>query len=482
MAKRFLPGVIIAIGAALRVIGLGRDALWYDEAFTVWLARLPLPNMVDAIAGDVHPPAWYLIEAATARAFGASEVALRAPACVIGIVNVWLAWIVARRLASRSVALLATAMFALAPFQVYYSQEARMYQLLQLAVLLATWAVLARRWALLSAAGLLGMLTHNMMVAYLVPIFALALWRDRGLFRFVPKIGLGWLKSYGPAWAGLALAVNFAPWAWWFLLPQLGEVSNGFWVQPLSIGGFFYPLYVLVFHIAVPAWLQMHAAILVVALILWGSIQAAARGQWSLAILAWGPLALLALTSLVWRPVYLHRTLIGAALPLYLLCAIAVVRLAQVLARPVGIVALALAPVLLIPTANFYIDPAARRWDIRQNTAAVTCEPGDVVYHVNLGSYILFDYYLPDCDHWVWPAANDLSTSLTQRTKRAMGMQQAELDEDHQRAWLVWAETPVMNESEPGAVGEILMRNNYRLAHQAEPAGLVTLRIWEVWR
>lgn len=477
--------LIIALGVALRLIGLGRDALWYDEAFTAWLARLPLPDMLNAIAGDVHPPAWYLVEWLMVRVFGASETALRSPACVLGIVNLWLAWVVARRLATKPIAVQALAIFALSPFQIYYSQEARMYGLLQFAVLAATWAALSRRWAAMAGAGLLGLLTHNLMVVYLVPIFALAIGRDWVYVHQAMRarvIDWHWLRSWGGLVAGLAIVINYAPWAWWLLLPQIGEVGAGFWVQPLSAGGFFYPVYILLFHVAAPAWLALHAGMLIVALVLWGSMKAWA-GHRTILVLAWGPLVILAIISLVWRPVYLHRTLIGSSLFLYLLAAVALQRLAQVLARPWWMVALALAPMLIIPTANYYLSPEARRWDVRQDAAAVMCEPGDVVYHVNLASLILFQYYLPGCDHWVWPAANDLSQSLTQRTKQAMGMQQADLTNiPHRRARLIWAETPVMNESEPGAVAHILLNNNYRLVHQAEPADLVTLRIWEVWR
>jgi uncharacterized membrane protein len=468
MIRRNLHWLIILTGAVLRIVGLGRDALWYDEAFTAWLAGLPLREMFDAIAGDVHPPAWYLIEWAVTRLFGASEFALRVPACLIGIANVWLAWSVTRRLAPRPVALLATGIFALAPFQIYYSQEARMYQLLQCAVLLAVLAWMDRRWPLLAGASLLGLLTHNLMAVYLVVIFGLALtWRcDR----------IGVVTAAG------VTAANYAPWAWWLLLPQIGGVSSAFWVRPLTIGGFFYPVYVLFFHTAAPARLQLHAAILMMALVLWGTYLAAAHHR-TIVVLAWGPLAVLAIVSLVFQPVYLHRTLIGASLFLYLLAAFAIANTAKVLAQPVGVTALLLLPTLLIPTGAFFLKPAARRWDVRPDAASIHCQSGDVVYHANPGSLILLHYYLPECDHWLWPADNDLSQSLTQRTKQAMGVQQARLDDiPHTRAWLVWSENPVMDESEPGAVADILMTNNYILVHQVQPGDLVTLRIWEVWQ
>jgi hypothetical protein len=213
--------------------------------------------------------------------------------------------------------------------------------------------------------------------------------------------------------------------------------------------------------------------------VIWGSVKAWPHHKAVLAV-SWGPLLILALASLVWRPVYLHRTLIGAALPLYILAAFGVVALARVIRWPL---VAPLAAVLLLATTNYYLDPAARRWDVRPVAAAIECQPGDVVYHVNLASYILYQYARPDCQQWVWPVANDLSQSLTSPTKEAMGMQQAELDAiPWRRAWLVWAESPVMAAGEPGAVGDILLRHNYTLAQRIEPGALVTLRVWEVTR
>lgn len=487
LLKNNLHWLILAVGVGLRLIDIGRDALWYDEAFTAWLARLPLPAMLNAIAGDVHPPLWYLIEWGMVRLFGASELVLRAPACAIAIINLWLAWLVASRMVSRRVALVATNIFVLAPFQIYYAQEARMYSLLQLAVLASVWAVLTRRWAVLAGAMLVGLLTHNLMVVYLVPIAILAIGRDGSYFKYswfcrgLMKDNWKWLQYWGPLWAGIVTVACYVPWAWWLLVPQIGAVGSSFWVQPLSFGGFFYPLYILFFHVASPAWLQLHAGILIMALVLWGTVKAWA-GHRIIVLLAWGPLAILALVSLVWQPVYLHRTLIGCSLFVYILAAISLDKAAHYI-KPVGLIAAIASLPLIISTGNFYISPEARRWDVRNDAAAVQCEPGDIVYHVNLASLILFQYYLPQCDHWVWPAANDLSQSLTQRTKQAMSMQQADLfDIPHKRAWLIWSETPVMNESEPGAVGKILLLNNFNLMHESHPADLVTLWIWEVWR
>ena len=46
---------LAALAVALRVAGLGASAIWYDEAFSLAMARLPLLDMVRAAALDFHP-------------------------------------------------------------------------------------------------------------------------------------------------------------------------------------------------------------------------------------------------------------------------------------------------------------------------------------------------------------------------------------------------------------------------------------------
>src|SRR5690606_16059505 len=60
---------LFILAFALRVVGMWIPQLWYDENFTLILARLPFDRMIAATAGDVHPPLWYLIEWGWLRLF-----------------------------------------------------------------------------------------------------------------------------------------------------------------------------------------------------------------------------------------------------------------------------------------------------------------------------------------------------------------------------------------------------------------------------
>jgi mannosyltransferase len=52
-------GVALLAGAVLRF--LAPSALWLDEAQSVAIARLPLPDLLEALRQDGAPPLYYLL-------------------------------------------------------------------------------------------------------------------------------------------------------------------------------------------------------------------------------------------------------------------------------------------------------------------------------------------------------------------------------------------------------------------------------------
>src|SRR6185503_6861272 len=69
--------LLILAAFALRTQRLGNKAIWWDEGFSVFLARMPLAEMMDATAHDTHPPGYYAALHFWRLAVGDSEVALR---------------------------------------------------------------------------------------------------------------------------------------------------------------------------------------------------------------------------------------------------------------------------------------------------------------------------------------------------------------------------------------------------------------------
>lgn len=133
-----------ALGLALRLYRLGAQSLWVDEAAT-YLSSAGTPWWVITqrrYDGSV-PPLYFLLVNAVLRV-GDSEAALRAVSVVAGVLSIPLLYAVARRWIGDAAAALAAVFLALAPFHVWYSQEARAYATL---VCLGLAAVRAAQWA-----------------------------------------------------------------------------------------------------------------------------------------------------------------------------------------------------------------------------------------------------------------------------------------------------------------------------------------------
>jgi hypothetical protein len=135
----------VAAVAALTVGGLvvrllASRGIWLDEATSVWQAQMPLPQLFDTLrTTDVHPPLHHLVLWATVRTFGTGELAVRLPSLLAATALIPLLYAAGRDIYDRRAGLAAAALASVAPFTVWYAQEARMYALFMLFALLAVW-------------------------------------------------------------------------------------------------------------------------------------------------------------------------------------------------------------------------------------------------------------------------------------------------------------------------------------------------------
>lgn len=124
--------LILGLAAVLRFYGLGAQSLWSDEGNSAALAARPWIQIARDAARDIHPPLYYWLLKLWTTPVGRSEVALRSLSALIGIILVMVVAELGRLIYDEGTGLAAAFFAAIAPFQVYYSQEARMYILLAL--------------------------------------------------------------------------------------------------------------------------------------------------------------------------------------------------------------------------------------------------------------------------------------------------------------------------------------------------------------
>jgi 4-amino-4-deoxy-L-arabinose transferase-like glycosyltransferase len=173
------------LAALLRLPDLATQSIWFDEAATWDLTRLSFGEMLRALPDrESNPPLFYALEWVTTRAVGDGAFGLRLLSALAGIALVPVAAAIGRRLGGRRAALVTAALVAANPLLVWFSQEARSYQLVALLSGLALLAFMRALdddrpqtiawWALAAA---LALCTHYFACFVIAPQLLWLLWR-----------------------------------------------------------------------------------------------------------------------------------------------------------------------------------------------------------------------------------------------------------------------------------------------------------------
>jgi uncharacterized membrane protein len=120
---------ILLLAFALRLYRLGYQSIWYDEGVSIHLAQKSLAALTAHTAGDIHPPLYYYLLHFWIRAVGSSEFGVAFFSLAFGLLLVSLVYCVGQHLCNPMVGLLAALLVAISPYNLWYSQEMRMYTL-----------------------------------------------------------------------------------------------------------------------------------------------------------------------------------------------------------------------------------------------------------------------------------------------------------------------------------------------------------------
>ena len=239
---------LLWLATGLRFYRLDAQSFWNDEGNSARLSERSLSLIVEGTASDVHPPLYYLLLRGWREMAGESEFGLRSLSAFVGVALAAAVYRLGRALfrRERGAAWAAALAVTVHPALVYYSQEARMYELLALLAVLSTWLLmrllprLAGRWRLpdLPTAGgyalavAAGLYTHYFFPAVLAGHGAVVLlwlaWPGR------EEGGRVRLRAAG-RWvmAVLAAAILYLPWAPIFVRQVGGRAGD-----PRALGSF----------------------------------------------------------------------------------------------------------------------------------------------------------------------------------------------------------------------------------------------------
>ncbi|HET8884068.1 MAG TPA: glycosyltransferase family 39 protein [Candidatus Saccharimonadales bacterium] len=418
-AERHFIGVLV-IGSLVAatmslLIGL-HQSVWFDEAYSILLAKQPLDRLVYLASVDTHPPLYYILLKGWAALFGWGELALRSLSVLAMSAAVIFAGLFVRRTFGARVALVALPFVVFAPFILRYGFEIRMYALASLIGIAATYVLVRamqatgkKQWllyglyAVLVAAGVYTLYYLALLwIAHFVWLISMSLKTKRSIIKS------RWLLAY------VGSVVLFLPW-----LPTfLAQVNNGALAaisQPLTLINL---LGIVSFNFVYqPAWqLGAVVSLLVVFVIVavtyfavkaYKTVSAAQRPYLVLlaAYLA-VPVAVLTLVSLN-RPMYVERYLahiaIGGMLFVGVTIALAINKKSFRQAKKMWIIAGLLFATLLVGTVHLaqvgnYNFQRMQTPTIEQTAAAIApCDDQTSVVAADPYVAIELMYYLPDC-------------------------------------------------------------------------------------
>jgi mannosyltransferase len=178
-------GALVMLAAALRFATLATQSIWFDEAATWDLVRLPFGELLRQVAHhESSPPLFYILEWLWTHIVGIREAGLRSLSAIAGTLTVPVGYGIGRRRGGVDAGLATAALIAVNPLLVWFSQEARAYALVVLLSAAALWLFLRCledgrpgvlvAWAVLSA---LALATHYFAAFVLAPQAVWLLWR-----------------------------------------------------------------------------------------------------------------------------------------------------------------------------------------------------------------------------------------------------------------------------------------------------------------
>lgn len=265
-------GYILSLALALRLVLIG-SSLWLDESIQALALMGRLGPLLQYALADFQPPLYHLIGYINTQLFGFSEIALRLPSLLSGLLTVYFLVKIGRLLGGAKVGNIVGLLAATNPLLIYYSQEGRTYALTTFLVtasfyyliqilqdknspkltsifyLLSTIAFLWTSylsWFVLLSQGLLVIWKkrYDLLIYQLISALTLLAW----LPSFLTSLSIGQsTRGHSPEWGAVVGGLNWKslPLTWVkFVIGRIGFDDKMLYAGIVAVIGMFH-LYVL---------------------------------------------------------------------------------------------------------------------------------------------------------------------------------------------------------------------------------------------
>ncbi|MDD1720574.1 MAG: glycosyltransferase family 39 protein [Euryarchaeota archaeon] len=439
---------ITLLGLALRTYHLTAQSIWYDEAYSVWIAKLSVSQLVtEAAANDNHPPLYYLLLHYWSLLFGTSEGAVRFLSLVFGVLAIPMTYAVGRQLFNEEAGLVGALLLALSLLNIQLSQETRMYSLMVLLALVSMYfflRFLQQRTPLIT----IGYVLSTVLLLY-THVYAVLILVIQNIY-FVTLFLLSNKRTFRIGqWIALEAIVMilFVPWIAVLVPRTLHIEKSGFWIQPPTVNTL---VQTFTAYAGTTTLLTLFLILSVLSLFTYYKVQGAM--DWkapfhALTSYAWNVrihniaavyllvvwvLALNILPFAISRlstPIYLYKYTIAASVALYLLVAAGISTINWRYAK-VGVI-LVISIVCVANVQPYYTTIAKPQAREAINTVVQNANSGDLAILWPSWHTEVFSYYNTKADLPVSPITSTSVASITNETHSKI--------EGHDRIWWVYA-------------------------------------------
>ena len=412
--------VLFAVSASL-FIGL-HQSVWFDEAYSILLAKHSVGDLIHLTSLDTHPPLYYLLLKCWAGLFGWSELALRTLSVLSMSGALVVAGLLVRKMFGIRSAIATVTLLALSPLLLRYGFEIRMYSLASLIGVSATYCLYSAFKS--EAARTKWLIGYGLLVGIgMFTLYYLALlWLAHAVWLLVVAVRHKWrvakLMPYLYAYAG-ALAL-FLPWLPSFMeqvsndaLAPIGQPMN---YEQLSGVLSFNTLYQPTYGLTVSLTTVLLAFIAVVVWSIIKSYRTLQKHSDELSLLGMYigvPIIILMIISLV-KSMYTERYLSHVAISLVMLLGVIVATaLSQHIHRAKRIIVLGVVYGTMI--IGFYNLVLAGNFNFQRNEHPTVKQAAASIHDCGAGTELMaadpyvmteLSYYLPDCQMYFvsqWP-------------------------------------------------------------------------------
>ena len=432
----------LLIGIVLRLSGIVRNSIWYDEALTIYLTRQPLTKMINLLTAELNPPLWEILEWFPTRLVPIPELGYR----LLSLLSSLATLIVAQRLfaffeVDRRRQFLGLSILAVSPYQIWMAQDARVYALMSFLYLLGFWFLIQQKWwGLLACCGLL-LYSNSAAVFYVATLLAIGLLLHSQNKAHLLGVGLGAAALYSP-WLIGAFANNLS-----------GDYISGYNIPPVTAQRLI-EQFNLIFLIGLTSnplirdLLKLMTTSIVLSFLLITLLafffgmrhkpfKQAQFGIISLLILSIMPLALITLTGWVYQNghIVLYRSFSPLAVAIILLIA-----MYSKMQTKLSTVPLLLLLAISIGYHTIW-SPQEKGGHLKEivQELSIPDEADTVIFHITATSLLPFELYLSNANHYLLDA-NLPAGFLNKPLQVSFGLKKVSPQEiPSDSYWLVWA-------------------------------------------